>query len=120
MSLTSYRAAPPRDKPCRLLSGSGVRERASDSRADRSLDLPEKAIPSGHARGVRALCINQELVWEGFWPVFFRFCDGLSVQKKGQNACSCQKFRKRRRLGNKLAAGNLTALKMGATPWISP
>src|ERR1700686_2042887 len=67
MSLTSYRAAPPRDKPLRALPKNRVPKRLGPThgeRADPVRRLPEKA-PLGNAPGSRAVCTNVRVLWKG-------------------------------------------------------
>jgi hypothetical protein len=66
MSLTSYRAAPPRDKPLRTLSKTNCRN-GSGQRFEASIPsggfLRRQPLPD--AGGVAGLCINARLLWKG-------------------------------------------------------
>src|SRR5664279_5841385 len=78
MSLTSYRAAPPRDKPLRALpenqTDQGQRLWAPIKSVRR---LPEKASP-GECPWVRAVCTNAGRLWKGPWDCI---CGFYRVQK---------------------------------------
>lgn len=78
MSLTSYRAAPPRVKPLRAfvkMPGTmGQGRRGSRGLLLPSRRLPWKATP-GQARRVRAVCTNPNRLWKGLRGGFFRLYD---------------------------------------------
>src|SRR4029453_13902505 len=76
MSLTSYRAAPPRVKPLRCLRKTGPE-------VNRPTRVRRRSIPSGgflrrqpgQSHRVRGVCINVPLLWKGARPPFCRFYD---------------------------------------------
>src|SRR3982074_390255 len=78
MSLTSYRAAPPRDKPLRALR-EPVTIRGFPTRLSApnipSVRLPEKATRGLKPVGCEGVCTNAGLLWKGSRRRFFRFCD---------------------------------------------
>ena len=81
MSLTSYRAAPPRDKPLRAFSKTDAetnlaqRPRAPINPVRR---LPEKAT-LGKCPWVRAVCTNAHPLWKGPRAIFSGFYDGQTT-----------------------------------------
>ena len=91
MSLTSYRAAPPRDKPLRAFEKTlrrnelGPRPRAPINPVRR---LPEKATPS-KCPWVRAVCTNAKRLWKGPRSIFWRFYDGRSMIRTDHAPVSC-------------------------------
>src|SRR5262249_36394222 len=78
MSLTSYRAAPPRDKAVARLDRKEGNGKQRPRGARRSLH-PNSVLrrhPRGRqARRVRAVCTNDDALWKGSWRGFFQFCD---------------------------------------------
>src|SRR3979411_1331048 len=78
MILTSYRAAPPRDKPLRALPKNRVPKRLGQ-RASAPINpvrrLPEKAT-LGKCPWVRAVCTNAGALWKGPRAIFSGFYDG--------------------------------------------
>ena len=95
MSLTSYRAAPPRDKPLRAL-GESLFETV-ERRGCRAKIRPEGFLrrqPGANADRVRAVCTNAALLWKGFGVRFFRFYDTKTMRKAPETRGSCQMFRK--------------------------
>src|ERR1041385_3409731 len=87
MSLTSYRAAPPRDKPLPCLRwvpemNRGQRLLASIGQVRK---LPEKAA-RGDAPWVRALCINAGPLWKGPQAIFSGILSGgtCNIARKSQ------------------------------------
>ena len=73
MSLTSYRAAPPRDKPLRAL-GESLFETGKRRGLPRHI-RPEGFLrrhPGANADRVRAVCTNAAPLWKGFRARFFR------------------------------------------------
>src|ERR1700755_1804881 len=95
MSLTSYRAAPPRDKPLRALEESLLE-------TGKRRGLPRQTVskgflrrlPGANADRVRAVCTNADPLWKGFASAFFRFYDTQNMRKRPQIVRSCQKSRK--------------------------
>src|ERR1700719_1006039 len=84
MSLTSYRAAPPRDKPLRALGESSKRSKDAACRAKIRLEGFLRRQPGANADRVRAVCTNAALLWKGFRSRFFRFYDTQFVRKRPQ------------------------------------
>src|ERR1041385_716996 len=85
MSLTSYRAAPPRDKPLPCLRwvpemNRGQRLLASIGQVRK---LPEKAT-RGDAPWVRALCINAGPLWKGPNGIFSGILSGGTCNIAGK------------------------------------
>src|SRR6201995_2279126 len=91
MSLTSYRAAPPRDKPVGAL-GESLLE------TGKRRGLPRQTVskgflrrqPGANADRVRAVCTNAAPLWKGFGARFFRFYDAQIVRKPLETGRSCQ------------------------------
>ncbi len=94
MSLTSYRAAPPRDKPLRALGESSKRGVRRGLPRQNRLEGFLRRHPGANADRVRAVCTNADPLWKGFRDRFFRFYDSEFVRKRPQTRRSCQKFRK--------------------------
>lgn len=105
MSLTSYRAAPPRVKPLRAFAKMpetvGQGRRGSRGLLLPSQRLPWKATP-GQAHRVRAVCTNPNRLWKGLRGGFFRLYDRSRVRIPAGLPCTCQKFHKSPACGNKI------------------
>src|SRR5579871_677851 len=94
MSLTSYRAAPPRDKPCapseekagKTCKWPGLAT-APILRPER---LPEKATRKPLGTRARGVCTNAGPLWKGCRGRFFRFCDREMGRNRSKSLRSCQ------------------------------
>ena len=95
MSLTSYRAAPPRDKPLRAL-GESISETGKRRGLPRQIRLEGflRRRPGANADRVRAVCTNADPLWKVFWARFFRFYDSETVRKPLETGRSCQMSRR--------------------------
>src|ERR1700747_1152023 len=82
MSLTSYRAAPPRDKPlhCLDLGKPGTRAGSRGSRAGHPCQLPEKASLRALPRGCGGYVSIRTCFGKGFGRSFFDFVTGKMSQ----------------------------------------
>src|SRR5882757_6021032 len=94
MSLTSYRAAPPRDKPLRAFekpkrNESGQRPRAPIDRSGGFL----RRQP-GQSPWVRGVCTNARLLWKGLQAIFSGFYGGRNGDYRAELADSCALARK--------------------------
>jgi hypothetical protein len=86
MSLTSYRAAPPRVKPLHRLLKAGPE-------VNRPTRVRRRSIPSGgflrrqpgQSHRVRGVCINVALLWKGARTRFYRFYDSKIEGLERQN-----------------------------------
>ena len=121
MSLTSYRAAPPRVKHLLCL-----RLNPGDDRLRPALfawlvsSVPKASLegnPGAKARRVRGVCIKAGWLWKGLRERFFRLYDRASDRFPLYSPRSCQKFHKEPACGNKMRAER--ALE-GGTPWTNP
>src|SRR4029453_513102 len=86
MSLTSYRAAPPRVKPLRCLRKTGPEvNRATRVRRRSILSGGFLRRQPGQSHRVRGVCINLTLLWKGARPPFCRFYDSKNEGLERQN-----------------------------------
>ena len=90
MSLTSYRAAPPRDKPLRSLLKNRCRNEPPTPEA--SIDpvrrLPEKASPERTPLGRERYVPMQDGFGKARRPIFYRFYDAETGSDEFQNRLS--------------------------------
>src|SRR4051812_874506 len=86
MSLTSYRAAPPRDKDVRAL-GQGRKSTGATPKGRRSVRSENflRRQPGAHAPRVRGLCINAGLLWKGPRRMFWRILSGGTCMIAGKS-----------------------------------
>src|SRR5215472_4392668 len=76
MSLTSYRAAPPRDKPLHALRESRFLRNRQLTRPAAPFSVPKGSLrrqPGANADRVRAGITNADPLWKGFGAAFFDF-----------------------------------------------
>src|ERR1700742_603732 len=115
MSLTSYRAAPPRDKPLLALSKTDFRNEFGQ-RPKAPIDpvrrLPERATP-GNALGCERYVPTRTCFGKGHkpsFPVFMTAKLRVSEAKPAPARASCQKFRKSPAFRPKSRCARRTAL----------
>jgi hypothetical protein len=86
MSLTSYRAAPPRDKPLHTLEETngetGLANAAEARRSIPSQRLPEKATPRAMPLGCGRYVPTLIRFGKGRNRLFYRFCDSQKQRKR--------------------------------------
>src|ERR1700757_3693510 len=118
MSLTSYRAAPPRDKPfarlCEKTGGETGLANAAAAPIPPSPRLPEKATRGPCGRRVRAVCTNADPLWKGCRAAFFRFYDSHHSQSVPKMAS-----KNRVRMGGLRVASEQAEI-LEEPPWTSP
>src|SRR5262245_2659486 len=104
MSLTSYRAAPPRDKLC--TPSEKVGDGDEDQRCSRGFRSRPKGFlgrqPRGKARRVRVLCINRSRLWKGPGERFFDFMTAENAPGWAEKPSTCQKFHEGPAYGHKM------------------
>src|SRR6516225_680533 len=117
MSLTSYRAAPPRDKPLHALRENRWRNGLADAPGAPNFcvpkRLPEKANPGLASRtGCGGYVPTPTRFGKGLEAAFFDFMTSQNRRMAPKTARSCQKFRK--------GPASPAIQQNGETPWTSP